>query len=439
MRFLAIKQSNLFIRFLIISLCLLTSAYCATDECHWSIMGPKSVTFDWRGSDDTIYYGTTSGNLTNSLAASAASPTPDTNGLYWECALTGLSADTLYYYKIGSSGTEHTFRTPSAPGSSGFTIVAASDFQESSGLYPTHTSSCMDLIASASPRFVLHCGDITGADDYGGEPRAHAVYNLIMNKWSQDAAYIPCFGNHDWDSATQVCWTTGRCAFPNVQDLAGVPYTDSSEDWCWFDYGNVRFITYPEPWSGAMADWYVKATALMNEAQTNPNIRFIITYGHRPAYDSRTGGDATLQGYFNSLGNQFSKYVLNFSGHSHHYERTYPQHGVIYVIDGAATGGMNTGDCNTLYTTCPPPAWVAFRAQRWGFVKLHITSTGITGSYIAGPFGGGTNDVNTPEGGTVDTFTIGTPSGTKTPTRFTGPLKAIQQLHSIGSERWLLY
>jgi predicted MPP superfamily phosphohydrolase len=902
------KSNKCSAKSLFVFLCILMGAanlaYCVIDECHWSIMGPTAVTFDWRGSDDTIYYGTTSGNLTSSQAASAASPTPDTGGSYWECALTGLDTNTLYYYKISSSGTEHTFRTPPLPGSSGFTIVAASDFQESDSGLP-HTTNCMDLIASASPRFVLHVGDITGADDYGGETRAHAVYNLMMTKWSQDTAFMPCFGNHDWDSAAQVYWTIGRCAFPNVQDLAGVPYADSSEDWgwfdygntrfisypegwsggwsdwntkanaifsaaqnnsnikwivvwghrpaystgyhsndgthdmapylntladnyskfklcfsghnhlmeisgpqgthgviyagasspypcqnyevarasfttfralhpgfakvtfndanivlqyiaadddtghadyseitgthnpgdvvytytinapdnnapspdpmtwasvpadvnstsvtmtattasdatgpvqyffqnttsgmsshnngwqtgtswtdigltastqysyqvqardsvsptpnvggwsttadvttpvadtaaeihfsiisntavtfdwvgtashvhygrnsgdlsstaaavdanflpvsspwvsansgpfreakltglsqnttyyykigddgvqhtfktplapggsgfivtclsdlhysgadmtaimsdmaavnptvvliagditgakttgqanvdirfndfmawsqeaavmpawgnhewdtpagddlrnykgrfdlpnsqtspgspavsccgedwSWFDYGNVRFITYPEPWSGAWADWVTNATGIMSAAQANPNIKFIITYGHRPAYDSRTGGDATLQGYLNGLGDQFSKYVLNFCGHSHHYERSYPQHGVIHVIDGAATGGMNTGDCNALYTTCPPPAWSAFRAQRWGFVKLNITTTGIEGSYIAGPFGGGTNDVNTPEGGVVDSFTIGTPGGSDT-------------------------
>jgi hypothetical protein len=358
-------------------------AYCAIDEAHWSIMGPTAVTFDWRGSDTTIYYGTTSGDLTNSMAASAASPTPDTNGSYWECALTGLSTDTLYYYKIGSSGTEHTFRTPPLPGSSGFTIVVASDFQESAVGLP-HTSACMDLIASANPRFVLHCGDTTGADDYGGTPRAHTVYNLMMTKWSQDAAYMPCFGNHDWDSYVQVRWTIGRCAFPNAQDMPDRPwpgYPEENEDWCWFDYGNTRFISYPEGWSGGWSDWNTDANAVFSAAQNDPNIEWIIVWGHRPPYSTGyhpNDGTHDMAVYLNPLADKYSKFKLCFSGHCHLMEISGPQetHGVIYAGASSPFPCENYGAARASFTT--------FRALHPGFAKVTFNSDNIILQYIAG-------------------------------------------------------
>jgi hypothetical protein len=216
-------------------------------------MGPTAVTFDWRGSDNTIYYGTTSGDITNSMVASPANPTPtDSPGSYWECALTGLSVDTLYYYKIGSSGTQHTFRTPLSPGTSGFTIVSTSDWQEDGD---EHTLNGMKQIAAIAPRFVLVLGDLTGADD-NGIFLVHKRFADMM-VWSQDAAYMANWGNHDWEDNTKkpsAAWMNnikGRIAMPNSQTVASSP-SGGGEDWGWFDYGNARFITVP--------DWYSDPT-----------------------------------------------------------------------------------------------------------------------------------------------------------------------------------
>ena len=83
-------------------------------------MGQNSVTFDWRGTDDTLHYGMASGVYTGSMTAVTADPAPDSSpGPFWEAAVTGLQEDTLYYYTIGNDP-EHTFRTPPPRGSSGF-------------------------------------------------------------------------------------------------------------------------------------------------------------------------------------------------------------------------------------------------------------------------------------------------------------------------------
>jgi len=87
----------------------------------------------------------------------------------------------------------------------------------------------------------------------------------------------------------------GRFAVPNSQTSPGSPLA-GGEDRQWFDYGNVRFITMPEPWTGAWTDWNIKAGTLMAQEQAYANIKFIVTFVHQPAYSSgQYTGSSTLK------------------------------------------------------------------------------------------------------------------------------------------------
>ncbi len=174
----------------------------------------------------------------------------------------------------------------------------------------------------------------------------------------------------------------------------------------------MRFIAYPEPYSGAWSDWRTRATALMDAAQASPAIRFIVTYGHRPAYSSGWHpGDATLAGYLNTLGAAHSKYVLNLNGHSHNYERTYPQSGVIHITAGIGGSTLEEASGSCLYAGgCPAPSWSAFRAFHHGAVKLTFSPTAIHGEAICGPAGdtgSNKNDITCTLGSVFDSFDIG--------------------------------
>ena len=209
----------------------------------------------------------------------------------------------------------------------------------------------------------------------------------------------------------------GRFELANPQTSPGSPAVSCcGEDWSWFDYGNARFIAYPEPFTDASwADWSTQASALMDLAQANPAIQFIITYGHRPAYSSgHHPGDTTLQGYMDALGDAHSKYVLNLNGHSHDYERSHPIHGVVHLTVGSG-GATLEQDGSCLYLTCAQPSWSAFRAMRHGVQVLRFTPTSIAGQFLCGPAGGGTDDVNCTPGSVVDAFSIGAPSAAAGP------------------------
>jgi PKD repeat protein/phosphatidylglycerophosphate synthase len=388
------------------------------DQVHWTIMGQGAVTFDWRGPSSSLHYGLTSAH---GQTVSGMTPTPlpySSPGPFWEARITGLTENTVYHYSVGN-GNDYTFRTPPSRGSAGFTIMAQGDIGDAT-LYPG-VAGVQGLIAAQNPAFTLCVGDLT----YGNENGLGAVDRHFedVTVWSQSAAYMPAWGNHEWESVTDDLRNyKGRFELPNPRVSPGISGVNGGgEDWYWFDYGNTRFINYPEPYPGAWEDWRPRAAALMDSAQADAAIQFIVTFGHRPAYSSgHHAGEPRIRGYLDSLGLTHPKYVLNVNGHSHNYERTYPQNGVIHVTVG--TGGSSleedsTGTC-AWAGGCPPPAWSAFRAYHRGALRLRFTAGGIEGEQLCGPAGtSSTNldDMSCAPGTVIDAFVIGTPTLDRAP------------------------
>jgi hypothetical protein len=392
----------------------------AADEIHWTVTGQTSVTFDWRGSssENKISYGTSSGSYTSTVTAVTPSPLPDSSpGPFWEARITGLQQNTLYYYKI-ATGSEHTFRTPPPRGSSGFWIAEEADIGAESDysgrVGPTQAMIPIDspnISGDDRPRFVLAPGDLTYGDQ-AGPTVVDDHFNDVM-AWSQDIAYMPAWGNHeDGSSLDDRQNYEGRFDFPNSQDCPNAPSTGGpGEEWYWFDYGNTRFISFPEPFSGAWSDWKTKADPIMAAAQSDPAIQFIVTYGHRPPWSSGAdhSGDGTLAGYMRDLHVKYAKYALNITGHSHHYERSIPSQtdGLLHIIGpggGSTLGGLASTQ----------PSWSAYRINHLQHVRIFIGSDRIVGYCLCGPAGSGNTD-NCTQGTVIDTWTIMAPGGPPPP------------------------
>jgi len=403
---------------------LLVTPVRAADEIHWTMLSTTSVAFDWRGTGTTLRYGTTTAY---GLSVAGATPTPlpfSSSGPFREARITGLAPGVTYHYSL-DGGPDHTFHTLPAAGTK-FTVYVEGDIGDTTSY--ANVGAVQKQIAQGAPSFVLAVGDLT----YGNAHGQAAVDNHFNNvmKWSQDAAYMPAWGNHEWDASTDDFRNyKGRFALPNPQTSPGAPSAGGpGEDWYWFDAGNARFIAYPEPFSGAWADWNTKARTIMDAAQADPAIRFIITYGHRPAYSSgHHPGDGTLKSYMDALGAGHSKYVLNLNGHSHDYERTKAQGGVVHLTVG--TGGSSLEeDGSCLWLMCTQPSWSAFRAFHLGTLRLSFTSTSIHGDMLCGPSGGGTNDVSCASGNVIDSFVIGTDVTTDAPMPVAGADLAITRV-----------
>lgn len=386
-----------------------SKAASTADEIHYTFISDTSVSIDWRGASGALAYGPTTSYGKTATGTPPSIGPYSSSGPFWEAKITGLSSNTLYHYSIGG-GSDHTFKTGHSKGDqSAFTVAAYADVGETVA-YP-NSGIIQGMIATLHPDMTLLAGDITYANAHG-QAAVDNHFNDVMPWSTNGTAYMPAWGNHEWDEAGDNLKNyKGRFDLPNAQTSPGSPAVSCcGKDWYWFDYGNTRFITFPEPWSGAWADWNAKVKTVMDQAQADPGIKYIVTYGHRPALSSgHHPGDATLLGYINALGDTHSKYVLNINGHSHNYERSTPQHGVIHLTVGTGGGNLEE-DPPCQWKTCTQPSWSAKRLMREGLTKLVFTATGIQGNFLCGPAGGGANDIQCNQGAVVDSFTIGTPS-----------------------------
>ncbi len=364
----------------------------AVDEVHYTFTGPTSVGFDWRGAPNDIRYGPTPDYGTTVLA-STPDPLPFSSaGPFWEAQLTGLAAGGTYHYSIGG-GPDHTFHVAPTAGFRFDVIADVSSSLDSSRVAPTQSQ-----IAADDPSFVLVSGDLTYANA-NGQAAVDQHFDDVM-AWSQTAAYMPAWGNHDWAAPDDLRNYKGRFAIPNPQTSPGAPALGCcGEDWGWFDAGGVRLIAYPEPFSGAWSDWKAKAGQLMAAAQADPSITFIVTYGHRPAYSTGNHpGNTTLAGILNGLGDTYSKYVLNLNGHSHDYERFQPIHGVVHVT--AAGGGANL---ETPWTSTDPRT--AFRAMHLEHLRVDVSTTSLHIEAVCGP-PTTLDDITCTQGAVIDSVDI---------------------------------
>lgn len=342
-------------------------------EIHYTFTGSNSVAFDWRGSATAIRV-LVRANHWKTFAAHAATPLPYSSaGPFKEVRVGGLKPGKTYRYAIGA-GPMSTFRTVPT-GSFRFDVEA--DVGDS-GTYPA-VASTQTQIAADNPAFVLAPGDLTYGNDHGQDAVDRHFDDVMV--WSRKAAYMPAWGNHEWDDSTDDLRNyKGRFAIPHPHTSPNAPSGGCcGEDWGWFDAGPVRFISYPEPYTSATwAKWKGDADPLMSSAQRNPRIRFIVTFGHRPAYSTgHHHGESQLAAILDGFGDRYSKYVLNINGHSHNYERFVPIHHVVHVTaagGGASLEALSTNDARS-----------AFRALHLIHVRVSVTRAALRFQAICGP------------------------------------------------------
>ena len=385
------------------------------DQIHFSIISNTAITFDWLGTADQISYGTDSLNLSSLTAVNpdflpVTSPWVSDPGPYWEAKLTGLKENTEYFYKIGGNGQMHKFRTPPVRGTADFRVCSTSDMQGS-------TSECRSMfsqIAGMNPDIVITTGDLTGGDS-GGREYVRTRFRDAM-VWSLNAAWMPSWGNHDWENpgGDDLRTYKGRFDLPNPQTSPSSPEVSCcGEDWGWFDYGNTRFISMPERFSSSTTwqDWAIAVDTFFNDAQNDPKIKFLVTYGHQSAYtssDRRYPGSGTQQRILDGLNASYPKYRLDLTGHNHQYERYSLPSGLTYIINSTA-GSYYRGWENPV-----KPDNCNFRAIHYGILVLDFSDDAIRGQFVCSVGTSKTStyykpleeDVCDAPGSVIDAFTI---------------------------------
>lgn len=173
----------------------------------------NSVTASILFGQDVQYYlefgaqaGTYSGNTTTA-AATANVPV--------EVDMTGLTADTKYYYRLrykaaGSSSfsasIEYSFHTQRASGSSfTFTIEADEHLYDIKGVKNLY-QVCLNNQAADKPDFMLSLGDIFGDDHYPNTITSsdvdylHKFYRQYLGSITHSVPFYVCLGNHEGEN-----------------------------------------------------------------------------------------------------------------------------------------------------------------------------------------------------------------------------------------------
>jgi hypothetical protein len=265
------------------------------------------------------------------------------------------------------------------------------------------------LIRLSDPNFVLMLGDLAYGD-LRSQADVDGHFDDVMI-WSRRAAYMPVWGNHEWEApkGDDLRNYKGRFALPHAAASPGAPAVGGpGEDWYWFDFGCVRFIIYPEPYTAeTWTDWAARADPLFAQAEKDAALRYVITAGHRPAYSSGNhGGDPQLRAILDGFGKKYPKYVLNLNGHSHVYERTKPQAHVIHVTAGIGGGGLEHAATECHWKACRQPLFSAFRAIHHGFLKLSPGALALKVEAVCGPAAAREDDLRCGEGEIFDEVLI---------------------------------
>lgn len=229
------------------------------------------------------------------------------------------------------------FTTAPAPGNrQGFRFAVLGDSRSNDAT----RRQVRAAVQARSPAFALFTGDLV-AD--GRSQRQWDEWFEAMQPLLAGVPLMSAIGNHEANSALY---------FEQMAAPAHTPPAEGYDDRAYysFDYGFAHFValsTEPagDP-SGPQAKWL---EADLARASSDPSIRWIIAFGHRPPYSSGShGSDVGVRAAFSPLFDRY-RVRLSFWGHDHDYERTKPlaggqpaEGGVVYVVTGGAGADLST-------------------------------------------------------------------------------------------------
>ncbi len=290
---------------------------------------PSSVVVRWRtdiGNDSVVWYGNAPNNL--SQVASSALIVND-----HEIKLTGLAANTLYYYAIGSSSgalaggdANHYFVTFPPSGSetvARFWVLGDAGTQTSS--QTAVRDAYYNFTGARHTDMWLMLGDNaynTGTDaEYQG-----AVFNMYPTMLRKSVLFST-LGNHETAQSTAYVDTYPYFSvFTLPTQGEGGGMASGTEHYYSFDFGNIHFVcldsmTADRSTNGIMANW------LRNDLG-NTLAKWIVAFWHHPPYTKGSHNSDTeteliqMRQNFNPILESYGVDLV-LSGHSHSYERSF--------------------------------------------------------------------------------------------------------------------
>ena len=310
-------------------------------------------------------------------------------------ALSGLSPDTVYYYKIYTDDQDMlpaetlSFRTAPATGSSRpFTFLAFGDYGRNSD----SQKRLRDQMLTDDFSFILTTGDNDQGD--GTYPayknKVFWIYEDIFSR----AAIFPAPGNHDYR-------TDNGAPYLDIFELpTNILRTADHERYYSFDFGNVHFVSLDSisflklddaDATDDMFDW-------LRQDLTQTAQPWKVVTLHHPVYS--TGPHGSNSRAQSKLMPIFETHHVDlvFSGNDHTYQRITPmragkatpvdQGGIAYLVSGA--GGQANYKCGNA-------AWLVFffcRQPDGLYARISVSDDHLT------------VDAVNQDGAVLDSFTI---------------------------------
>ena len=330
-----------FIPLIFIAFTLITSLQVLAEEVtrgpYLQMVSDNAITIRWRtdvNTDSVVHFGDNVNTLNQTITV-AGSRTEH------ELRVTGLTANTLYYYDVGSSlGTlaggdsSYRFNTSPVTGTDKATHIwiIGDSGTDQAGQY-TDADRVYDAYkafpdADKTDMWIM-LGDNAYNDGEDGEYQESVfdTYPELLRR----ATLWSTLGNHDGHSADSDSETGPYYqifSLPRNGESGGL--ASGTEAYYSFDYGNIHFICLDSyetsrAANGAMMTWLENDLAATNQ-------QWLIAFWHHPPY-SKGSHDSDNDSKMTDM-REIALPILEdygvdlvFSGHSHSYERS-------YLIDG---------------------------------------------------------------------------------------------------------
>jgi hypothetical protein len=290
-----------------------------------------------------------------------------------EIEISGLTANTLYHYRVLAAGTaltsDTTFRTAPAAGSSAVTFAFVGD----SCSAPANAKNTYNAMLSHSPNgFCITLGDLAGRGEDNLTDYWQSHFFTPAASFIKQICMFPCVGNHeiyDEDSFPDYVYPTKYLANWSL------PTDSGSELYYSFDRGPVHFAALDTWWSSyttgtTQYNWLANDLAATSQA-------WKIVYAHNGPYVSQGGdsdGSSVVRTNLVPLLEQRGVDLYLF-GHYHEYERNLVD-GVTYIDQG--TGGQSLGgvaDDSQTYVQ-------AYAASQYCFTRIDVQGSRLLGRCI---------------------------------------------------------
>ena len=332
---------------------------------YLEIPTPTSIWVNWKtsaGTESKVLYGTSAASLNQTVNGANNIWTDagyNNNYYYHSVQLTGLSPYTKYYYKV-QTGTYvspvYSFRTMSSPGAveegkkMRFLIMGDNQLRNE----PRYDSLVIRAKRKVEAKYGMPLNDaidmIVMVGDQVDVGTLDQYEYTHFNKVKAISPYIgisTIIGNHETYGSLNLS------AYKNHFHYDGMSYkgiSSGSEEYYAYQAGNMLFLNFT---TEASADvntlQYNWASKVLDSANVDPNVKFIVSLAHRPYEAEQYIGDISTW-IRNTMYPKLitsPKYFMNVGAHHHLYARGQDNNVPVYnIISGGSAWdqywGMST-------------------------------------------------------------------------------------------------